>query len=100
MRRDISTQDLTARISEVVDAVRLRGDRYIVKRDGEPVAALVPLAIDENYERDRARLFDLIDEIHEQNRDRSPEEIEAAVKESVTEVRSARRKADEARKRA
>ena len=92
VKRTISTQELKGRIGELVDAVRLRGDRYIVERRGKPVAALVPLAVNESYERDRHRLFDLIDEVHEQNRDVPPEKIDKAVTHSVAQARRSKRK--------
>ena len=92
MKRTISTQELKGRIGELVDAVRLRGDRYIVERRGKPVAALVPLAVNESYERDRLRLFDLIDEVHEQNRGLPPEKIDKAVAQAVAQARRGKRK--------
>lgn len=92
VKRTISTQELKGRIGELVDAVRLRGDRYIVVRRGKPVAALVPLAVNESYERDRQMLFELIDEVHEQNRDAPPEKIDKAVTQSVAQTRRSKAK--------
>jgi prevent-host-death family protein len=90
MKRDISTQELKTRIGEVVDSVRLRGDRYIVRRRGKPVAALVPLEVNESFERDRDRIFDLMETVAERNRNVPDAEIEAAIDQAVKEVRRAK----------
>jgi len=92
MRKNISTQDLKTHIGEVVDAVRLRGDRYIIERRGKAMAAIVPLTVNENDERSRRRLFDLIDMVHKKNRDVPPEQIDAAINQARTEVRQLKRR--------
>jgi prevent-host-death family protein len=38
----ISAAELGKNLSDVLDRVRERGERFTVARDGEPVAALVP----------------------------------------------------------
>jgi antitoxin (DNA-binding transcriptional repressor) of toxin-antitoxin stability system len=45
MKKNISTQNLKTHVGEVVDAVRLRGDRYIIERRDKPIAAIVPLSV-------------------------------------------------------
>ena len=92
MRKNISTQDLKTHIGEVVDSVRLRGDRYIIERRGKAMAAIVPLTVNENDERNRRRLFDLIDTVHKKNRDVPPEQIDAAITQAITEVRQQKRR--------
>jgi prevent-host-death family protein len=92
MRRTISTQGLKASIGDIVDRVRLSGDRYIVERRGTPVAAIVPLSVNESYEQNRERLFALVNEVHNQNRTVSSGKIDAAIAQAVMEVRQAKRK--------
>ena len=92
MRKNISTQDLKTHIGEVVDAVRLRGDRYIIERRGKAVAAIVPLSVHENDERNRRRFFDLIETIHQKNRDVPPEQIETAIAQAIAQVRREKRR--------
>lgn len=91
MKQSISTQDLKSRIGEVMDAVRLRGDRYIVERKGRPVAALVPLSVHESYERHRRELFALMDDVAQRHRDLAPEQIEAMIEQAINEVRRKKR---------
>ena len=38
----ISATELSKNLSDVLDRVRDRGERFTVARDGEPIAALVP----------------------------------------------------------
>jgi prevent-host-death family protein len=92
MQRNISTQELKTRIGEVVDAVRLRGDRYIVQRRGKPVAALVPLHINVNYEQDRRELFALMRSVAQRNRAVPDADVEAAIDQALAEVRQPQRK--------
>ena len=92
MRKNIGTQALKARIGEIVDEVRLRGDRYVIERRGKPVAAIVPLHVNEAFESNRQRLFSLIETIHERNRSVPVRRIEAAIAQSIEEVRRERRK--------
>jgi prevent-host-death family protein len=91
MQKNISTQELKIHVGEVVDAVRLRGDRYIIERRGKAVAALVPLSVNEKDERDRQALFNLIEEIAERNRNVPAEKIETAIKQAISEVRRSKR---------
>jgi prevent-host-death family protein len=90
MRKTISTQTLKTHVGEVVDSVRLRGDRYIIERRGKPVAAIVPLSVNEADERRRKRFFDMVDAIRQRTRDVPPEVIDQAIEESIAEVRAER----------
>jgi len=87
MRKTISTQELKTHVGEIVDSVRLRGDRYIIERRGKPVAAVVPVHIEDQYDRSRRDFFELIDRVHEKNRDVPPAEMEEAIDQAVREVR-------------
>jgi prevent-host-death family protein len=39
----LSATDLARRLSDILSRVRYRGERFVVERNGEPVAVLVPL---------------------------------------------------------
>jgi prevent-host-death family protein len=43
MEGRISATELARRLGDVLGRVRYRGDSYVVERNGEPVARLVPL---------------------------------------------------------
>jgi prevent-host-death family protein len=52
-------QAFTARrqFGRLLHEVEVKGDRYVVERHGEPVAALVPMAVYEQWQRSRAAFF-------------------------------------------
>lgn len=91
MRKNISTQNLKTHVGEVIDAVRLRGDRYIIERRGKPVAAIVPLSVNENDERQRARFFELLGTVSRQSADVPTEQMEDAIDKAVVENRRRKR---------
>lgn len=91
MKKSVSTQELENRIGEIVDSVHLQGDRYIIERDGKPVAAVVPVEVMEIDEQERTRFFDLIEKIHERNKVIPEKEIEDAINQVIAEVREEKR---------
>ena len=91
MRKTISTQELKVHIGEIVDTVRLRGDRYIIERRGKPVAAVVPVEVEETHRRNRQALFDLMEKAAQRNRGIPPKKIDAAIEQAIREVRASKR---------
>ncbi|MBX7247043.1 MAG: type II toxin-antitoxin system Phd/YefM family antitoxin [Candidatus Sumerlaeaceae bacterium] len=92
MRKAISTQALKSRIGDVVDEVRLRGDRYIIERRGKPVAAIVPLSLNAAYEQSRSKLFTLIETVQRQNKAASQSKIDDALFKAIVQSRSKRKR--------
>lgn len=90
MRKTISTQELKIHIGEVVDAVRLQGTHYIIERRGKPVAAVVPVEIEESSQRERREFFDLMERASRRNREIAPAKLDEAIRQSVREVRKSR----------
>lgn len=43
MNTTINATDLARRLSDVLNRVRYRGERFIIDRNGEPTAILVPI---------------------------------------------------------
>lgn len=91
MRKTISTQELKIHIGEVVDAVRLQGTHYIIERRGKPVAAVVPVEIEESSQRERREFFDFMERVARKNEGIAPDKLDEAIRQSVREVRKARR---------
>ena len=60
MEHTLTASDLARRLSEVLSRVRDHGERFAVERNGEPVAALIPVdaaprvTVGELFERLRA----------------------------------------------
>lgn len=92
MKKNISTQELKTHVGEVVDSVRLRGDRYIIERRGKPVAAIVPLSVSENDERARGRFFELLKTLRRQNPDLPADQLGQGIDQAIAEVRARGRK--------
>lgn len=44
MVKRVSPEELVRRLSEILASVRERGDSFIVERNGDPVARIVPIA--------------------------------------------------------
>lgn len=92
MRKSVSTQELKTHIGEIVDAVRLRGDRYVIVRRGKPVAVLVPVSVNDAFERKRRELFTLMNEVSSRNARIPAKKIDDVIERAVSEVRSRKSK--------
>ncbi len=57
MEKQIDVVDVQRRFDQVLGEVALNGDRYIVSDRGEPVVAIVPMAIYEQWNTGRSVLF-------------------------------------------
>ncbi|MBI4499237.1 MAG: type II toxin-antitoxin system Phd/YefM family antitoxin [Chloroflexi bacterium] len=44
MEQKITVTDLAQSLADVLDRVKNRGERFIIERDGEPVAMLAPVS--------------------------------------------------------
>jgi prevent-host-death family protein len=44
MESKLTATELAKRLSDVLDRVRYRGERFVVERNGEPVATIAPAA--------------------------------------------------------
>ena len=100
MKRTVSAVEARQRLGELLEGVYYRGDEVIIERAGKTMAVVVPAERYEAMQRSRERLFDLIEQAQERNRD-VPEEITSKeIEEAIREVRSAARQPKPARARA
>jgi prevent-host-death family protein len=91
MTKTVSTADMCEKLDEILEQVRERGDRYVIERDGKPVAAVVPFEQFERVEKARERFSALVEKIHERNKDVDPEVVEREVEAAIRETRKRRR---------
>ncbi|MBI3962653.1 MAG: type II toxin-antitoxin system prevent-host-death family antitoxin [Deinococcus sp.] len=91
MRREISAEKARVELGAVLEAVKFKGEHFIISRRGQPMAALVPVHVAEHYEESRRALVEMIEEVWERNRDKDPAGIEAAIDRAISEVRAERR---------
>lgn len=65
MEKTISSQDAPQRFRDLLQDVSDNGDRFVVERDGVPLAAVVPFALYAQWKRRRENFFRLMRETAE-----------------------------------
>jgi len=98
MKRTISAVEARKRLGEILESVYYRGDEVIIERAGKPMAVVIPSSRYEAMERKRDRMWELIAEAHERNKDVPPEVIEREIEEAIKDVRAERRAREASRK--
>jgi prevent-host-death family protein len=61
MERSIGAFDVRRQFGKVLSDVVAKGDTYVVARHGEPIAAVVPIAVYEQWKRSREAFFDRLE---------------------------------------
>lgn len=98
MKRTISAGEARKRLGELLESVYYRGDEIIIERAGKPMAVVIPAARYEAIQRKRERVWKLIAEAHERNKDVPPEVLEREIEQAIKEVRAEKRAREAARK--
>ena len=57
MEKTVSSREASSRFGDVLRDVSDQGDRYVVERDGVPLAAVVPFALYAQWKRRRENFF-------------------------------------------
>jgi prevent-host-death family protein len=87
MEKIIGLTEARSKLSDIVNEVMYERDTYIISKQGKPAVAVVPLEILERWRQDRARLFQVIEEVQAQNADVDPDELMEVILEAQQEVR-------------
>ena len=87
MERRIAAFVARRGFGRVLQDVLVRGDRFVVERHGEPVAAVVPIEVYQQWKNARDDFFARIRAASERA-DLPPDEAEALADEAVRAVRS------------
>jgi prevent-host-death family protein len=87
MEKVIGLTEARSKLSDIVNEVMYERDTYIISKQGKPAVAVVPLEILERWRQDRARLFQVIEEVQAQNKDVDPDELMEVILEAQHEVR-------------
>ena len=87
----LGVTEARSKFSEIVDRARYLGETTVLMKSGKPAAAIVPYMLLEQWQRDRAQLFALVEQIQARNADMDMDEDElmAFVNVTVHEVRAA-----------
>jgi prevent-host-death family protein len=88
VEQTIGAFDAGDRFEQILDDVTARDIPYLVERHGEPVAAVVPIEVYEQWKRTRAAFFDHMRAVSARA-NVGPDEGEALVAEAIDAVRAA-----------
>ncbi len=88
MEKTVGAFEARRLLGRILKAVAGRGDRYVLEYHGEPVAAVVPMALYDGWKRRREAFFDRLEEMAA-TADLPPEEAERLAAEAVRAARGA-----------
>lgn len=60
MEKIVSAADVRRGFGQVLQNILTQGTKYVVERHGEPVAAVVPIEIYEQWKQNRERFFETL----------------------------------------
>jgi len=86
MEKVLGVTEARKELSNIVEQVQYQGDTYLISRYGKPAAAVVPVEVYENWQRQRAEFFDLIRDM-QQEADLSPEEANRIAADAAAAIR-------------
>jgi prevent-host-death family protein len=87
MEKTIGAFEARRSFGRLIQAVAGRGDHYLIERHGEPVAAMVPMEVYEQYKRGRREFFAHMREVSERV-GLTAEAAEALTQEALDAVRA------------
>ena len=87
MLKKISAQKARQSFGELMDEVRLRGDRYIVQRGNRPLVAVIPVEEYIAWEKARERLYESILQMRKRNLGMKSERLESEIRQAVEATR-------------
>ncbi len=86
MEKTIGAFAVRRQLGKVLQEVVAKGDRYVVERHGEPIAAVVPIEVYDQWKKARDDFFDRL-RVISQKANVTPEEADKLAKEAVRQVR-------------
>jgi prevent-host-death family protein len=90
MERTIGAFEARRSFGKILQDVAAKGEKVVVERHGQPIAAVVPIHVYEQWKRRREAFFDQMDEAAKRA-NLSPEEADELVQEAIQEVRVSQR---------
>ena len=89
MLKKISAQKARQRFGELMDEVRIRGDKYVVERGNRPMVAIIPVEEYVTWEKIKSDLYEKVKQIREGNRDIESEVLESEIREAIEDTKQA-----------
>ena len=90
MEKTIGAFEIRRQLGRVLQDVAAKGDRFVVERHGEAIAAVVPIEVYEQWKQARSEFFAGVRAVAERA-SLSPEEADQLVDEAVRAIRAAER---------
>ena len=91
MEKTIGAYEARRRFGQLIEEAYYRHDHFIVERSGRPMAAIVPIADYEKWQKlAKARLFSLLEDAWERNAEAAPEALEQDVDAALKQLRGER----------
>jgi prevent-host-death family protein len=87
MEKALGVTEARKKFSSIVEEVQYQGYIYLISRYGKPAAAVVPVEVYENWQRQREEFFDLIRNM-QREADLSLEEADQVATEAVAAIRA------------
>ncbi len=87
MERALGVTEARKKFSNIVDRVEHQGDTYLISRYGRPAAAVVPVEVYQNWQRQRQEFFDLVRNMQKEA-DLSAEKADQVATEAVAAIRA------------
>lgn len=85
VEKTVGAFEMRRSLGKMLQDISARGERYIVERHGEPIAAVVPVEVYEQWKRSRNRFFEQLRRA-QSRANLSPEEADALAEEAVRSV--------------
>lgn len=86
MLKRISAQKARQNFGELMDEVRLRGDRYIINRGDKPVVAVIPVEEYLAWEQARERLYSRIVQMRQRAHKEESDVLEGEIRRAIAAV--------------
>jgi prevent-host-death family protein len=86
MLKKISAQKARQNFGELMDEVRLRGDRYIVNRGDKPLVAVIPVEEYLAWEQARERLYSRIVLMRDRTSREDAQVLESEIRQAIATV--------------
>jgi antitoxin (DNA-binding transcriptional repressor) of toxin-antitoxin stability system len=87
MEKTVDTVEVSRSLVSILRDVAAKGDRVVVEHGGEPIAAVVPIDVYNQWKRSREAFFERMREASERA-NLSPDEADLLAAEAVAAVRA------------
>lgn len=90
MRKTVSAMRARGNLGRILEEVYYRGDQYVIERSGKAMAVVMPVEQYEQWRKERAAFFQLVDNVRQGNVKPSPQRIEEDIAAAVRGARTRR----------